>query len=124
MKICERAPKFLAKFPKLVSPAHEGYFAIRRLTSSFSVGNLEKADEKCVLSVADDGIGFPQEPEVKLKSLGVRIMNYRARTIGASLEIKPVSKSGTIVTCALPVEDGPKVSRRNIGPGDLAIGGG
>jgi hypothetical protein len=45
MKICERAPKFLAEFPKLVSPAHEGYFAIRRLTSSFSVGNLEKADD-------------------------------------------------------------------------------
>jgi hypothetical protein len=45
MKICERAPQFFAKFPQLNSPAYDGYFAIRRLTSSFSVGNLPKADD-------------------------------------------------------------------------------
>jgi len=76
-----------------------------------------------IMSIENKGVPFASAASATHR-MGLRIMNYRARTIGASLEIKPVAKSGTIVTCALPVEDGPKVSRRNVGPGDLAIGGG
>jgi hypothetical protein len=44
--------------------------------------------------------------------MGLRIMNYRANTIGAALDIEPHPKSGTTVTCALPFQNGPKISRR------------
>ena len=60
---------------------------------------FEKVDDKGVLSVSDDGIGFPQEPEVKLKGLGVRIMNYRAQKIGGELVIEPRIPTGTLVRC-------------------------
>ncbi len=76
-----------------------------------------------VMSIENKGVPFASAASATHR-MGLRIMNYRARTIGASLEIKPVSKSGTIVTCALPVEDGPKVSRRSVGSGELATGGG
>jgi two-component system, chemotaxis family, CheB/CheR fusion protein len=52
------------------------------------------------LRVTDDGAGMP---EVKLKSngLGLRIMRYRATSIGALLSIEPNEGGGTIVTCTL-----------------------
>jgi two-component system sensor kinase FixL len=59
---------------------------------------LQKADEKCVLSISDDGIGFP-EKEVKLKGLGLRIMNYRAQKIGGELQVEPLETGGTVVKC-------------------------
>ena len=39
-----------------------------------------------VLRVIDDGVGFPNDPKMK-RGLGVHIMSYRARLIGARLEI-------------------------------------
>jgi hypothetical protein len=50
--------------------------------------------------------------------MGLRIMNYRANTIGATLEILPQEKSGTLVTCTLPLRSSPKVS----GQGHLRAG--
>jgi PAS domain S-box-containing protein len=50
------------------------------------------------LCVTDDGIGF--SPEAKRDGLGLRIMHYRARRIGGSLDIKTQPKGGTRVTCA------------------------
>jgi signal transduction histidine kinase len=35
--------------------------------------------------------------------MGLRIMKYRANTVGAALEIKPAPKGGAIVTCSLPI---------------------
>jgi signal transduction histidine kinase len=56
-----------------------------------------------VLTVQNSGKPFPD-----LKSgstgMGLRIMNYRASLIGASLEIKGVGTRGTRVTCTVPVE--------------------
>jgi hypothetical protein len=43
-------------------------------------------------------------------------MNYRARTVGASLEIQPLHHSGTLVTCSLPIKDSGKSIRRAAGP--------
>jgi signal transduction histidine kinase len=60
---------------------------------------LAKEGDKCVLSVSDDGVGFPQHSEVKLKGLGVRIMNYRAQKIGGELLVEPANPTGTIVKC-------------------------
>jgi signal transduction histidine kinase len=36
--------------------------------------------------------------------MGLRIMNYRANLIGASVEIKPGRPDGTQVTCSLPLQ--------------------
>ncbi len=52
------------------------------------------------LIVKDDGIGFPETlPEDR--GMGVPIMKYRARVIGATLEIKAGLRGGTTVTCIL-----------------------
>ena len=60
---------------------------------------LEQAGEKYVLSVSDDGVGFPEQEEVRLKGLGLRIMNFRAQKIGGELQVEPLEKGGTIVKC-------------------------
>ena len=60
--------------------------------------SLKKADDKYMLSVTDDGSGFSAEA-VKLKGLGLRIMNYRAQKVGGVLDVEPASPRGTIVRC-------------------------
>jgi PAS domain S-box-containing protein len=53
------------------------------------------------LSVTDDGVGLrPKSKEGT--GMGFHIMEYRARTIGARLEIKNVKPHGTRVACYLP----------------------
>lgn len=54
------------------------------------------------LRVEDDGIGLQQEAAWgKGLGLGLRIMEYRARMIGAKFEIGPRKGGGTLVTCSL-----------------------
>jgi len=43
--------------------------------------------------------------------MGLRTMNYRANMIGATFEIKPNQKNGTIVTCVLPLKTPAKHGR-------------
>ncbi|MBI4485875.1 MAG: PAS domain-containing protein [Acidobacteria bacterium] len=52
------------------------------------------------LCVADDGIGIDKTTP-KHEGLGLRIMHYRARSIGAHLAVEPGTAGGTIVTCSL-----------------------
>ena len=54
------------------------------------------------LSIYDDGVGFPDVPDHK-EGMGLRIMNYRANMIGASLKIQKNPNGGTMVTCVLPL---------------------
>jgi hypothetical protein len=57
--------------------------------------------------------------------MGLRIMNYRANTIGATFDIKPNHKNGTIVTCALPVKNGARILRDDeSAPAPVSSGGG
>lgn len=67
------------------------------------------------LTIADDGIGLPPEAE-RRPGMGLRAMLYRARVIGASLDVRPNPHGGTVVTCvyqnnaasaAEPVTTGP-----------------
>jgi PAS domain S-box-containing protein len=53
-----------------------------------------------ILTIADDGIGMPDEIDPK-KGLGLSIMRHRARMIGADLVIKKNPKGGTSVICQL-----------------------
>lgn len=54
------------------------------------------------LSILDDGIGMKDTS--KASGIGLRIMNYRARMIGASLRIESDKGSGTLVTCTFNQE--------------------
>jgi two-component system sensor kinase FixL len=53
------------------------------------------------LSVTDDGVGIGKDAGAN-SGMGFHIMNYRARSIGARLEIKSVKPHGTRVACYLP----------------------
>jgi signal transduction histidine kinase len=53
---------------------------------------------RTVLSVADDGEGFDAQ-EKKWSGLGLRIMQYRAKKIGAHLEVHSASLGGTQMVC-------------------------
>ena len=50
------------------------------------------------LVVRDDGVGFPPLSQ-RSQGLGLRIMEYRARVIGAQLEIESTGQQGTTVSC-------------------------
>ena len=71
---------------------------------------LARNGERLVMTVRNDGVPFSTGAQAKNR-MGLRIMNFRANTIGASLEIEPDNNSGTIVTCALPVKNGSRAAR-------------
>ncbi|MCX5859274.1 MAG: PAS domain S-box protein [Proteobacteria bacterium] len=56
---------------------------------------------KLTISVSDDGVGIPKNFKIN-GGLGLQIMDYRSKIIGANLSIQPGRKSGTTVTCSLP----------------------
>ena len=60
--------------------------------------SLTHIDGHFALSIQDDGTGF-QTGNGSSTGMGVRIMQYRARTIGATLDLKSVAGNGTRVTC-------------------------
>jgi nitrate/nitrite-specific signal transduction histidine kinase len=47
---------------------------------------------------------------LKNKGTGLQIMNYRAATIGASLEIGRAGRRGVCVSCSFSKQPGPKGS--------------
>ncbi len=63
---------------------------------------LAAVDGDTVLSVMDDGVGLPTEAGHEPKGMGLRIMQYRARVIGGTLEIRNNPDGGTIVSCSFP----------------------
>jgi signal transduction histidine kinase len=60
------------------------------------------------LSIADDGIGIPQTQPGD--GAGLRIMRYRATSIGASFAIERGATGGTIVTCTFRESPGSGVA--------------
>lgn len=64
---------------------------------------LDPAGDRFLLAVRDDGVGFSR-PVISQTGMGIRIMHYRARVIGATLTLQSQPASGTTVTCLfLPV---------------------
>jgi signal transduction histidine kinase len=59
---------------------------------------LEQAEDRLALTVRDDGTGF-QLADHNRVGMGIGIMRYRARVIGATLELKTVPGRGTQVAC-------------------------
>jgi PAS domain S-box-containing protein len=60
--------------------------------------SLKHTDGHFALTILDDGTGF-QPANGKPTGMGVRIMNYRAKTIGATLDLKSSPGNGTRLTC-------------------------
>ena len=59
---------------------------------------LEPDEEHLKLTVRDNGSGF-QIPGVSRAGMGIRIMRYRARVIGATLELTSQPGRGTSLSC-------------------------
>ena len=59
---------------------------------------LQPAGKRWALSIRDDGKGFSTS-FVPRTGMGIRIMHYRARVIGATLDLKSEIGSGTQVAC-------------------------
>jgi signal transduction histidine kinase len=70
---------------------------------------LAESEDKRILAITDDGRGLT-ETFLKNKGTGLQIMNYRAATIGASLEIGRAGKRGVYVSCSFSKQSGPKGS--------------
>ncbi len=83
---------------------------------------LAQENDSLLMTIKNDGLPFSQPANSKDR-MGLRIMNYRASTIGATLEIKAAEKAGTLVCCALPVKNGQKRSASRLNPHDADHGG-
>jgi signal transduction histidine kinase len=64
---------------------------------------LERRQDRLCLSVADNGKGLPEHSEVS-DGMGLKTMNYRARTIGANLQVESSMALGTHVVCVIPCD--------------------
>lgn len=62
---------------------------------------LATENNQVLLTIQDDGCGLPK---IKPKSngMGLRVMNYRASMIGATVTVDSPSGCGTIVKCVMP----------------------
>ena len=54
---------------------------------------------RVILTIKDDGKGFP--PKTKSKGMGLRVMHHRARMIGATISVRQPKEGGITVTCSL-----------------------
>lgn len=61
---------------------------------------LQQDDDAIVLTVRNDGVPF--RPPTNGSGMGLRIMNHRAKMIGATLDVDLDSSGQTILTCRLP----------------------
>jgi len=83
--------------------------AIRHAKAKQVELKLASSNGKIILSIRNNGLPFPsikgQHPGV-----GLRIMNYRANLINASLEVKSAPRGETTVVCSVPVRSETAIS--------------
>ena len=63
---------------------------------------LESNSQAIILTVSDDGRGFPAEPRMNI-GMGMRTMRYRAQMIGASLSVSDSNPEGATLRCSMPI---------------------
>ena len=63
--------------------------------------SLDTQNNQVVLTVKDDGIGIPKDKRHKPGGMGLRVMNYRAAIIGATVKVESAPNDGTLVTCTM-----------------------
>ena len=65
------------------------------------VVEIRQSNSEIIFSVTDDGIGIPAGTN-DFHGLGFQIMEYRARSMGARLQVESRKQRGTRVSCYLP----------------------
>jgi PAS domain S-box-containing protein len=71
--------------------------------------NLSATADKITLLIKDNGAGLNQHAGAG-KGMGLRIMQYRAGMIGATVVLQPQQPAGAVLLCVLPKSDGTPVS--------------
>ena len=64
--------------------------------------SLRRRGADLELTITDDGIGIYPTPAIQ-PGMGMRVMDFRARLIGAKLEVLESPHGGTTVICTLPL---------------------
>lgn len=67
---------------------------------SIHISLAADSEKSCRMEIHDDGAGIRDDPEDRAGGMGIRIMKYRARSIGAELRITGANP-GTTVACEL-----------------------
>jgi signal transduction histidine kinase len=62
--------------------------------------SLNTQNNQVELTVEDDGCGLPQKTG-KAAGMGLRVMNYRASMIGATVSVAAGNPCGTVVRCVM-----------------------
>lgn len=66
--------------------------------------SLDRDADSIVMTVTDNGQGFPDDHEHKQEGLGIRTMQFRASAARALLEVSQARGYGVTVRCRVPVE--------------------
>lgn len=75
--------------------------ALKHAGATRIIIGLEGSSSVVRLTVANDGRSF-EPPGPENRGIGLQIMQYRARTIGADLRMTPGKTGGSIIRCAAP----------------------
>jgi PAS domain S-box-containing protein len=99
--VCEHPPAFVENTIAL----HLYYIVQEAIANAAKHGKaksvvitLDPVNDRFALMVKDDGAGFSANG-ARQSGMGLRIMDYRARVIGATLEVKSRPGAGTQLTC-------------------------
>jgi PAS domain S-box-containing protein len=104
--VCEEPPEAIENEVAL----HLYYIVLEAVANASKHGkaknvtiSLEPASPRQQLIIRDDGVGFVY-PHAAQSGMGLRIMNYRARVIGATLTLRTSLGAGTEIHCLfLPI---------------------
>ena len=98
---CELAPDAMDN----ESALHLYYIAQEAVLNAFKHGRARRVDlslkpegPRFRLAVRDNGAGF-RPGNTSVTGMGIRIMQYRAKVIGATLDVSSGPGTGTLVTC-------------------------
>mgnify|MGYP001374573733 CR=1 FL=1 len=75
--------------------------AVKHASAKLIRIELRNAAEKTLLTIADDGIGYAQTAREKPDCMGIHIMQYRAKIIGATLKIHENTQQGVMITVSV-----------------------
>ena len=63
--------------------------------------SLNTQNNQVMIIIHDDGVGLPKSGP-RASGMGLRVMNYRAAMIGATVSVEPAPEGGTLVRCVMP----------------------